>query len=93
MKLASQKFEQIYLKSPDMHAFCPYRVCPIGAHGDHQLGKITGFAINKGIHIAYKAKNNGVVELISLQFDKRAQWHVNSVFIERRCDDRTFQTV
>ena len=86
MKLASQKFEQIYLKSPDMYAFCPYRVCPIGAHSDHQLGKITGFAINKGIHIAYKAKNNGVVELISLQFDKRAQWHVNSVFKERQYD-------
>ncbi len=81
-----QKFEQIYLKSPDMHAFCPYRVCPIGAHSDHQLGRITGFAINKGIHIAYKAKNNGVVELISLQFDKRAQWHVNSVFKERQYD-------
>ena len=86
MKLASQKFEQIYLKSPDMHAFCPYRVCPIGAHSDHQLGRITGFAIDKGIHIAYKAKNNGVVELISLQFDKRAQWHVNSVFKERQYD-------
>lgn len=81
-----QKFEQIYLRTPDMHAFCPYRVCPIGAHSDHQLGRITGFAIDKGIHIAYKAKNNGVVELISLQFDKRAQWHVNSVFKERQYD-------
>ena len=81
-----QKFEQIYLRSPDMHSFCPYRVCPIGAHSDHQLGKITGFAINKGIHIAYKAKNNGIVELVSLQFDKRAQWHVNSVFRERQYD-------
>ena len=82
----TQKFEQIYLKAPDMHSFCPYRVCPIGAHSDHQLGKITGFAINKGIHIAYKAKNNGIVELVSLQFDKRAQWHVNSVFRERQYD-------
>lgn len=86
MKLASQKFEQIYLKAPDMHSFCPYRVCPLGAHSDHQLGRITGLAINKGIHIVYKAKNNGVVELISLQFDKRAQWHVNSVFKERQYD-------
>ena len=81
-----QKFEQIYLRSPDMHSFCPYRVCPIGAHSDHQLGKITGFAIDKGIHIAYKSKNNGIVELVSLQFDKRAQWHVNSVFRERQYD-------
>lgn len=86
MESAIQKFEQIYLKAPDMHSFCPYRVCPLGAHSDHQLGRITGLAINKGIHIVYKAKNNGVVELISLQFDKRAQWHVNSVFKERQYD-------
>ena len=45
-------FEKTYHKLPQHTAFTPYRVCPIGAHSDHQLGKITGFAINKGIHIA-----------------------------------------
>lgn len=69
-------FEQIYRKKAQHVAFTPYRICPIGAHSDHQLGKITGFAINKGIHIAYGPKENGVVEIKSLQFDKRAQWHV-----------------
>ena len=75
----TDKFESIYKKAPDGVAFCPYRVCPIGAHSDHNLGKITGLAIDKGIHIAYSPKQNGVVELASLQFEKRAQWHVNSV--------------
>ncbi len=69
-------FEKTYKKMAQHTAFTPYRVCPIGAHSDHQLGKITGFAINKGIHIAYGPKENGVVEIKSLQFDKRAQWHV-----------------
>lgn len=69
-------FEEKYLKSPENVAFTPYRVCPIGAHSDHQLGKITGFAINKGIYIAYGPKMNGVIEVSSLQFPKRAQWHV-----------------
>ena len=73
------KFQEIYKKEPADIAFCPYRICPIGAHSDHQYGKITGLAIDKGIHIAYKPKQNGVVELVSLQFDKRAQWHVNGV--------------
>ena len=59
-------------------AFTPYRICPIGAHSDHQLGKITGLAINKGIHIAYGPKENGVIEIQSLQFEKRAQWHVEA---------------
>lgn len=71
-------FENTYKKSPDGVAFCPYRICPIGAHSDHQYGKITGLAIDKGIHIAYKVKTNGVIELQSLQFDKRAQWHIAS---------------
>ena len=71
-------FEKTYKKVPDHTAFTPYRVCPIGAHSDHQLGKITGFAIDKGIHIAYGPKMNGVIEILSLQFPKRAQWHVMS---------------
>ncbi len=73
---ASEAFERIYKKAPLYTAFTPYRVCPIGAHSDHQLGQITGFAINKGIHIAFGPKQNGVVEIQSLQFEKRAQWHV-----------------
>ena len=51
----------------------------MGAHSDHQFGKITGLAIDKGIHIAYGPKMNGVVEMSSLQFPKRAQWHVSQV--------------
>ena len=77
--LCTEKFQSIYRQEPEFMAFCPYRVCPIGAHIDHQLGKITGFALDRGIHIAYKTKLNGVVELCSLQFSKRAQWHVAGV--------------
>ena len=75
---APEMFEHTYKKPAAYTAFTPYRICPIGAHSDHQLGKITGFAINKGIHIAYGPKENGVVEIQSLQFEKRAQWHVSA---------------
>ena len=71
-----EKFYEIYRKEPQAVAFCPYRICPVGAHVDHNFGKITGFAIDRGIHFAYAPKQNGVVEICSLQFDKRAQWHV-----------------
>ncbi len=74
-----ERFTQVYHKAPIDIAFCPYRICPIGAHSDHQLGKITGMAISAGVNIAYAPKLNGVVELSSLQFEKRAQWHVSSV--------------
>ncbi len=80
------KFREIYKREPEAMAFCPYRVCPIGAHSDGNLGKITGLAIDKGIHIAYSPKLNGVVELCSLQFEKRAQFHVRDI-PRHKCDD------
>ena len=73
------KFTEVYRRDPEAVAFCPYRVCPMGAHSDHQFGKITGLAIDKGIHIAYGPKKNGVVEMSSMQFSKRAQWHISQV--------------
>lgn len=84
--ICDKKFEEIYKGAPEAVTFCPYRICPIGAHVDHNLGKITGLAIDKGIHIAFRRKMNGVVELCSLQFDKRAQWHVRSVAETRQMD-------
>jgi len=72
-------FIQTYHKDNEGISFCPYRVCPLGAHSDHNLGKVTGFAIDKGISIAYGPKHNGIVEMRSLQFEKRAQWHIGSV--------------
>ncbi len=72
------RFFEIYGRQNESLAFCPYRICPLGAHVDHQHGKITGLAIDKGIHIAYRPKKNGVVEMSSLNFEKRAQWHIAS---------------
>lgn len=72
-------FHDTYNRDPDGLAFCPYRISPLGAHIDHQYGKINGLALDKGIHIAYSPKHNGVVELKSLNFPKRAQFHVASI--------------
>ena len=83
---ALESFCEIYKKEPVAVAFTPYRICPLGAHSDHQLGKITGFAIDKGIYIAYGPKQNGIVEIKSLQFPKRAQWHVASTPEEKEDD-------
>lgn len=74
-----ERFLSIYGRNAEGIAFSPYRICPIGAHSDHNLGKITGFAIDKGIHIAYSQKKNGVIEMASLQFPKRAQWHIREI--------------
>lgn len=75
---SAQRFFEIYGKDPDGVAFCPQRVVPVGAHSDYGLGLSTGFALDKGIRLAYKQKTNGVIELVSFQFEKRAQWHIAS---------------
>ena len=39
------------MKDYQYHIFSPYRVCPLGAHVDHQHGLVTGFAIDKGVDL------------------------------------------
>ena len=51
-----------------LYSFCPYRVCPVGAHIDHQKGNVTGFAINYGITVAFVPSNNHFFEATSLNF-------------------------
>lgn len=86
MSKTNEMFFEIYKRQPEAVAFTPYRICPLGAHVDHQLGKITGFAIDKGIHMAYGPKQNGVVEITSMQFEPRAQWHISSTPAEKQGD-------
>lgn len=81
-----ERFYEVYQSDPEGITFSPYRICPIGAHSDHNFGKITGLAIDKGIHITYRAKQNGIVEVMSLQFPKRAQWHIDSVPVQKQED-------
>lgn len=48
--------------------FTPYRVCPLGAHIDHQHGPVTGFAINKGVSLEFDITDNGEVNLTSRNY-------------------------
>jgi galacturonokinase len=52
------------LKSALVHSFhvpptdvrvvvSPYRICPLGAHVDHQLGVVTGLALNQAVVMAF----------------------------------------
>lgn len=51
------------------HIFSPYRVCPIGAHVDHQHGLVTGFAIDKGVDLWFNVREDSQVCLRSLDFE------------------------
>lgn len=78
-------FQKKYNADP-MRVFCPYRICPLGAHIDHQHGKITGLAIDKGVHLAYLPTDDTSVELTSLQFTSTEKFDLQAI-PEKKCDD------
>lgn len=49
--------------------FSPYRICPLGAHVDHQKGLVSGFAIDKGIDFLLSPSQSGEIEIASLTFE------------------------
>ena len=80
MKDLEKRFFELYPEASDLQtAFCPYRVCPIGAHVDHQYGKITGLAIDKGIDVLFMPTENGVIEISSMNFKGTIQYYINAV--------------
>ena len=43
----------------------PYRICPLGAHIDHQLGTVSAVAVDQGILAAFRVTEQPWVELTS----------------------------
>lgn len=55
---------------PDVRiAVSPYRVCPIGAHVDHQGGPVLGMAIEARTLLAFVPSEDGRVRIASDDFD------------------------
>ena len=58
------------------HIFSPYRVCPLGAHVDHQHGLVTGFAFDKGVDLYFTPTEDGSVHLRSLTFEGEVDFNI-----------------
>lgn len=69
MNSYKEEFKKLYGFDCEDESFCPYRVCPCGAHSDHQYGHVTGFAIDKGIHILYKVNDDARIVVTSKNFE------------------------
>ena len=57
----------------------PLRICPLGAHVDHQKGLVTGMALNSAVEIIYTANDDGFVQVQSMDFPDEENFHVNNV--------------
>ena len=64
------------MKEYQYHIFSPYRVCPLGAHVDHQHGLVTGFAIDKGVDLWFNVREDGHVHLDSRTFEGEVDFEV-----------------
>lgn len=74
--LIQKKERLITLFSQDEHVHAetirviasPYRICPLGAHIDHQGGSVLGMTINAFTLMAFSPAKNGVVRLQSRNY-------------------------
>ncbi|MBR3933218.1 MAG: GHMP kinase [Clostridia bacterium] len=74
------EFKKLFSSSENVKTtFCPYRVCPLGAHIDHQYGVVTGFALDKGIRIMFCETNDGTVEAASKNFPEKISFNVKDI--------------
>jgi galacturonokinase len=66
--------------------FSPYRICPLGAHIDHQLGPVTAMAIDRGVMLAYAPSGSREVHLSSLAFSGNVAFDLDAVPDRREGD-------
>src|SRR5512145_1368870 len=57
----------------------PLRVCPLGAHIDHQLGQVTGMTIDQSILMAFAPTSDGSVYVESLDFEPAVSFNLSHV--------------
>lgn len=59
--------------------YSPYRVCPVGAHIDHQHGHVTGFAIDHGVNLMYIPTESGIINLYSSDFEGQVLFSIDTM--------------
>uniref|UniRef100_A0A1J3EFC0 Galacturonokinase n=1 Tax=Noccaea caerulescens TaxID=107243 RepID=A0A1J3EFC0_NOCCA len=57
----------------------PYRICPLGAHIDHQGGAVSAMTINKGILLGFVPSGGTQVQLRSAQFEGEVCFSVDEI--------------
>lgn len=82
--MSIKEVKELLNTSEKLHSFCPYRVCPLGAHVDHQHGLVTGFAIDQGTSLDYVASEDGSIEIYSENFKGEAVGNIHEKYYERQ---------
>jgi len=57
----------------------PLRICPLGAHIDHQGGLVTGMALDVNVDLLYAPDEAGFVKIQSMDFPDEEYFHIDRV--------------
>jgi galacturonokinase len=79
MEQLQQAFQQKYSDKPTHLVKSPLRICPLGAHIDHQGGVVTGMALQESVDLAFNANDNGYIRVQSLDFPDEEYFHADDV--------------
>ncbi len=57
----------------------PLRICPLGAHVDHQGGLVTGMALDVNVELLYTSDPTGFIRIQSMDFPDEEYFHIDRV--------------
>ncbi len=79
-KLCARLAREAAVAPNDVHLLVsPYRICPLGAHIDHQGGPVLGMTVNACTLMAYTPATNGTVRLNSLNYPGDVHFDLDAI--------------
>ena len=72
-------YQNKFYRNDYKHVFSPYRICPLGAHVDHQHGLVTGMTLDHGIDFIYGKRQDRYVKIQSADFPDEEFFDMNNV--------------
>jgi galacturonokinase len=73
--LLRDRYAALYPSDPTLPYFLvrvPLRLAPLGAHSDHQGGTVTGFTIDRFIHLFGQLVHSPEISVASMNFDRQS---------------------
>jgi galacturonokinase len=71
--------KKIYGIETPGHVRSPLRICPLGAHVDHQNGLVTGMALDVNVNLLFAPDKQGFVRVQSMDFPDEDYFQIDHV--------------
>ena len=79
MERLKQKLIEKYGGKDIRAVISPLRICPLGAHVDHQGGQVTGVALDSSVNLVYTPNDKGYVRIQSMDFPDEEHFHLDNI--------------